>query len=232
MSTLKSGVVRVTLNINLPGALVTDSRTNTRGEKVVNVYGPSELQGPLKIGVRSGRHQMTIKQTGYQDVTLDFDAPAGGTITKDVTLQKAEEGKQGGGPATPTGVPRPIPTGFYIGVAATGALTVGATVVGIMALGKNKDFEAANNGRSILHAQDLHDQANTSDLVNDVLVGGAVVAAGVSAFLFFGRPTVGRWPRNAARCKWCPSSQARAPASSFPATGSRGRSTRGLRKAC
>jgi len=189
LSTLKSGVVRVTLNINVPGALVTDSRTNTRGEKVVNLYGPSELQGPLKIGVRAGHHLLVVRQAGYQDVTLEFDAPAGGTITKDVTLQKGED--KGGGPATPTGPSRPVPTGFYIGVAATGALTVGATVVGIMALGKKKDFDAANNGRSVPLAQDLHDKTNQLNLINDVLVGGAVVAAGVSAFLYFGRPTVG-----------------------------------------
>jgi hypothetical protein len=193
LSTLKSGVVRVTLTIDIPGALVTDSRINTRGEKVVNQYGPSELQGPLKMGVRAGRHQMIVRQTGYQDTTLDFDAPAGGAINKMVSLKKAEEAKPGGGggPVTPTGPTRPIPTGVYIGVAATGALAIGATLVGIMAVGKKQDYDAANNGRSVPHAQDLHDQAVTLNLVNDILVGGAVVGAGVSALLFFTRPTVG-----------------------------------------
>jgi hypothetical protein len=192
LQTLKSGVVRVTLTIDIPGASVTDSRINTKGEKVVNLYGPSELQGPLKMGVRAGHHQVIVRQTGYQDTTLEFDAPAGGTISKMVSLKKSDEPKPGGGgPATPTGPSRPIPTGFYIGAAATGALTIGATVVGIMALGKKKDYDAANNGRSVPHAEELHDQAQTLNLVNDVLVGGALVGAGVSALLFFTRPTIG-----------------------------------------
>jgi hypothetical protein len=192
LSTLKSGVVRVTLNINVPGSLVSDSRTNVKGEKVVNQYGPSELQGPLKIGVRAGHHTLVVRQSGYEDVALDFDAPAGGSLSKDILLHKAEAPKPTTGPAAgPTGPSRPVPTGFYIGAAATGALVVGATVVGIMALNKNKDFDGINNGHAEQLAQQRHDQAQTLNLVNDVLVGGAVVAAGVTAFVFFSRPTMG-----------------------------------------
>jgi hypothetical protein len=191
LSTLKSGVVRVTLNINLPGSLVTDSRSNAKGEKVVNLYGPSELQGPLKIGVRAGHHQMVVRQTGYDDATVDFDAPSGGSVTKEILLKKAEETKPGGGPAVPTGPSRPIPTGFYIGAAVTGALTAGAVVTGIMALSKNNEFKTYNNGNSIPKATQLHEDAQTLNLVNDVLVGGAVVAGGISAYLLITRPTIG-----------------------------------------
>ena len=181
---MKSGVVRVTLNINIPGSLVTDSRTNTKGEKVVNQYGPSELQGPLKIGVRAGHHQLVVRQSGYDDATVDFDAPAGGTITKEILLHKGtEKSGAGGTPLVPSGPSRPLTTGFYIGAAATGALAVGATVVGIMAVGKNSDYEKANTGLEPHTAQSLRDQTNSLNLVNDILVGGAVVAAGVSAYL-------------------------------------------------
>jgi hypothetical protein len=193
LSTLKSGVVRVTLNINIPGSQVTDTRLNQRGEKVLNQYGPSELQGPLKIGVRAGHHQLIVRQSGYDDATLEFDAPAGGALSKDVLLKKTEVAKpgSGGGAAMPTGPSRPVPMGVIIGAAATGALAVGGTVVGIMAVSKNSDFKNANNGRSEQAATDLHDQTQKLNLINDVLVGGAIVAGGVSAFLFFTRPTVG-----------------------------------------
>ena len=116
LSTMKSGVVRVTLNINIPGSLVTDSRTNTKGEKVVNQYGPSDLQGPLKIGVRAGHHQLVVRQSGYDDATVDFDAPAGGTITKEFSCTRAPKSRALAGPRSFHPAPRvPSPPGSSSG---------------------------------------------------------------------------------------------------------------------
>ncbi len=105
-------------------------------------------------------------------------------------------------PATPaTGTPaastppagaseRPIPTGAYIGLAATGAFVVGAGITGVLALGKHSDFNKANDGSDPSKANDLKDSGKTLNLVSDIFTAGAVVAAGVTAYLYFSRPEV------------------------------------------
>ena len=74
-----------------------------------------------------------------------------------------------------------------MGLAATGAFAVGAGVTGVLALGKKSDFDEAN-GHDPAEAEDLRDQTKTLNLVTDVLIGAAVVGAGVTTFLYLKRP--------------------------------------------
>jgi hypothetical protein len=98
--------------------------------------------------------------------------------------------------SAPSGAPqadqgnRPVPAGVYIGLAATGAFAIGAGVVGALALGNKSDFDEANDGSDPANAEDLRDSGATLNLLTDVLIAGAVVSAGATAYFYFTRPTV------------------------------------------
>jgi len=199
LETMQAGVVSVTIETVPSGALVTDERMTVRGDRVVNVYGPAA--GPLRLGLRAGHHRIKISLAGYAEQNWEFDARSGTMESRTIQLQPAKvEGPVGpvapmAPGATPADSPastataRPIPTGVYIGLAATGALAIGATVTGIMASSKHGDFEDANDGSDPARAEDLRDSGKTLNVVTDVLFGGAIVAAGVTTVLYLTRPT-------------------------------------------
>jgi hypothetical protein len=196
LQTLKAGVVKFTLTVDTPGATLNDVRVPVRGERVINQYGP--INGSLSIGIRAGHHIMTVRLAGREDATWEFDVTAGASESKQISLQKTSSGA-----TTPTtmvgsaqtgkdtGVVqnRPVPSSVYIGLAATGALAIGGAITGAMALGKRSDFNAQNDGQHVASAKDLSDQGKTLNLVTDVLLGGAVVAAGITGIMYFSRPT-------------------------------------------
>jgi hypothetical protein len=193
LMTLKAGVVKLTLNIDPSGATVNDVRVPVRGERVINQYGP--VNGPLSIGVRAGHHIVTVRHAGLDDSVWEFDAAAGASETKKISLTKSSSGAPA--PTVPsttgndTGVTsrRPVPGGVYVGLAITGALAVGGAITGSMALGKRSDYNSKNDGLHTAEAQALKDKGGTLNLVTDVLFGGAVVAAGITGVLYFSRPT-------------------------------------------
>jgi hypothetical protein len=191
LSTLKTGLVQVTLKVTPPGATVTDTRTPTRGDRVSNVYDASG--GTLKVAIRAGHHQVAVRLSDYQETTWEFDAPPGATLNKEITLRKVTpDTVQVVTPPVVTHLPpsRPLPTGFWIGVATTGALTAGATVVGILALKNGADYKDANNGRHVDLATSLHDDTNKLNIASDVLIVGAALAAGFTVYEYLARPTV------------------------------------------
>jgi hypothetical protein len=202
LHTLKAGVVYINVASNPAGARFVDVRSPVRGEKVTNTYGPATK--PMRIGVRQGQHVITAKLEGYPDVVWEFESGATEVPLHTFELKKAPVAAEPVAVAapvkaeTPSVATRPVPTSVWIGVAATGALTVGAVVTGILATSKHSDFETKNDGTDPVAAQSVKDSGETLNLVNDVLVGGAVVAAGVTAVLYFTRPTVNE-ERRAAR---------------------------------
>jgi hypothetical protein len=193
LATLTAGLVNVTLNIDQPGASITDSRLPTRGDRITNLYGPF-ADKTAKIGMRAGHHTLIIKVAGYDDFTDEFDAHSGVAITTEIKLKKAGT-SPAGGPGrggTEPDVGREskpgLPTGFYVGAAATGVLGASAAVVGIMALKNKSDFTEQNNGFAVQNVEDLRDKGKTLNLVTDILLGGTVVAAGVTTFFLVTRP--------------------------------------------
>jgi hypothetical protein len=93
------------------------------------------------------------------------------------------------GAVTPVEAKRPVPASVFVGLAATGAFAVGATVTGMLALGKSNDYRDANDGHDVEAAKALSDQTKTLGIVTDVLIGAAVVSAGVTTYLFVSRPS-------------------------------------------
>ncbi len=197
---LSAGVVWVTLRSTPPGAQLTDERVPVAGAPVVNRY--PELTQDLRIGIRPGRHRMTVELAGYQTTTWTFDAQSGTTVEHTFELTKQEEAKAvvatPATPSTPGAAPasaeRPTPLGVYIGLAATGALAIGGGVTGMLALQKNKDYQDENESIASetekRDAEDLRKSGQTLNLVTDALFAGALVAGGVTAYLYFTRPEV------------------------------------------
>jgi hypothetical protein len=98
-----------------------------------------------------------------------------------------------GTPPPSPGAKRPVPVGVFVGIAVTGALAVGGGVVAVLASGKRTDYNTANANIQTQADQDsaasLKKSGQNLNLVADSLFAGAVVAAGVTAVLFFTRPT-------------------------------------------
>lgn len=195
LSTLKASVVRVTLMSVPPGAVVTDERIPVQGASITNRY--TLEQGQLELGIRTGHHRMVARLDGYEDAVWEFDASPGADQSHTFELQLPAATTPTPGPTTvdpmadagTQTMERPVPTSVYIGLAATGAFTVGATVTGIMALGKNGELDD-NNGKNQQAAQDAYDSTKTLNLVTDVLLAGAVVSAAVTTYLYLDRPAV------------------------------------------
>ncbi|HEY5372108.1 MAG TPA: hypothetical protein VIK01_00415 [Polyangiaceae bacterium] len=144
---------------------------------------------------------VTVTEGGKDTVTLLVKS-APGTVAPFSTPPAATPAAAAGTPAaTPVAAPvaapvgtgpttRPTPTGVYVGAAVTGALVVGAGVTGVLALGKHSDYNKANDGSDPSHADSLKSSGQTLNLVTDVFVAGAAVAAGVTAYFYFSRPEV------------------------------------------
>lgn len=194
LATLKSSAVTVTLRFVPSDAAVTDERTPVQGAPVRNRY--QSQGGALTLLVRPGHHVITAVTSGKPPLVFEFDAEPGTAQQHEFNFDQAPPaaGPQPPAPAptapppsTAAGVERPVPTGVWIGLTATGAFAVGAGVTGVLALGKKSDFEKVN-GHDPDQAKKLHDQTKTLNLVTDVLIGAAVVSAGVTTYLYLKRP--------------------------------------------
>jgi hypothetical protein len=200
LDTLKAGVAYLTITSDPPGAKIVDVRLPVRGERITNNYGP--ITTATRIGVRQGSHQITAKLDGYPDVTWELEAGATEVAPHAFTFKKADVAVVPVPVTTPTPIveerpkvaERPVPTGVYVGLAATGVFAAAAVVTGVLALGKHSDFDtqntALNNSQNPGQASSTKSSGETLNVVNDVCVGGAIVAAGVTAVLYLVRPTI------------------------------------------
>ncbi|MBI4703259.1 MAG: hypothetical protein HY744_19250 [Deltaproteobacteria bacterium] len=203
LQVLKTGVVPVELSVEPAGATVTDERIPTQGASIRNRYGPA--QGAIEIGLRAGNHRITVQREGYEPQSWELEAVAGERVEKAVRLKPAagaarpapERPAQRPGP-TPVPEPegeRPVPPGVIVGLVVTGALAVAGGVTGGLALGKQSEYSEYENDDSLspkerATAEDIADTGTTLNIVTDVLFGSALVAAGVTTYLFVTRPAV------------------------------------------
>lgn len=185
LATLKAGVVQLGIDVSLPGAVILDERVPVTGSTVRNQYTPTDKH--VDIGVRAGHHKLTAKLAGYEDAVWEVDTVSGVAQQHAFVLKKPSPISQGG--AATANTDRPTPTGVYIGLAATGVFAVGAGVTGALALGRKSKFDDANDGLHVAKAKDLHDGVKTFNLVTDVLIGAAVVSAGLTTYLYLSHPS-------------------------------------------
>lgn len=97
--TLRSGVVRITLNVSPPGAKIVDVRVAVRGEPVTNVYSPKGDQ--IVLGVRPGHHVLKAKIGDRESAVVEIDATPGTAFTRALVVAP---------PSAPLQVARPAPS--------------------------------------------------------------------------------------------------------------------------
>jgi hypothetical protein len=192
LQTLSVSVVRVsgTLEPVADNVILADVRIPSRGDRINNAYKPKD--GKFSLGLRPGHHIITLRAPGFEDSVWEFDAMAGTKETHDFKLKVAAKpvvapaAAVGPGQAPATTGPSMVP---WIVAGVGGAMLVGGTITGILALGKTNDIEKQCPNNSCARTFDLEgarSSARTMVTVTDVLlIGGAVVAgAGIGWALF------------------------------------------------
>jgi hypothetical protein len=184
LKTLKTGAVGLKLSTNEKGAMIEDVRVASKGDRIVNIYGP--VDGAIDVRLHPGHHIVTAKLDGFDPQTWEIDLAPGASQTHAFELKKPVIRIDNGGGAKP--VERPIPVGVYVGAAVTGAFIAGGVVMGIVASGKNSDYKNKNDGNHIDEATKLRDDGKKFNLIADICFGAAVIGAGVTTYLFVSRP--------------------------------------------
>jgi hypothetical protein len=194
------------VTVKLDGAKGTVTVTMD-GEKV-----PPALLG-LPLPVDPGSHTFQAAGTDLKSDPVTVSVAEGGSNAVTLTVKSAPgsvdpfavPGAAAAAAAAPAGVAptpaaapeanappaptsRPVQTGVYVGVAATGALAVAAGVTGVLTLSKHSDYTSKNDGSDPAGAKSIKDSGQTLGLLSDVFTAGAVVAAGITAYLYFSRP--------------------------------------------
>jgi hypothetical protein len=181
LQTLTVGVVRVTLTVNVPGAIVLDERVPVRGAHVTNTYGP--VNDKIEVGIRPGHHVITARLAGYEDATWVVEAYTGGKDQHAFTMKERIVASPG-----PEREASPSLAGPIL-VLSTGALMLGAgAVTGVIALNKTNDIADRCPNDVCPRSFDLDSErsrARTFVGVTDVLlIIGGVTALGGLYWLF------------------------------------------------
>jgi hypothetical protein len=183
--TLKVGVVKLDIKVVPKGATIIDQRIPTQGEPVTNVYGP--VDDTLKIGVRQGHHVIKARLEGRDDVTWEFDAAGGMSMSHAFELKPKISPIAAAPTVTTT---RPITTPVI--VLGVGTLGVGAAalVTGLFAIDNQNQYAKRNDGNEPQGAASLRSTGVTLNVVTDVMIGATVVGAIVTTALFLVRPSI------------------------------------------
>jgi hypothetical protein len=86
-------------------------------------------------------------------------------------------------------VDRPVPTGAYVTGVATAALVLSGSFFGALALKKHGDFTSLNDGEHVVEAESARSSGQTLNIVTDAFFAGALVTAGITAYLVLARGT-------------------------------------------
>jgi hypothetical protein len=151
------------------------------------VVGRTPLKEPVLVSI--GRRKITVQKGGVVSAARVVEV-AGGDLTA-VSLELAEP--KTAGPVTPpppvaqppTPVvtqPAPSRTGLWVSLGITGALTAGAVVTGVLALGAHSDAETKLGTLGVMSSdvEAAHSKTATLALVTDILGGTAIAMAAVT----------------------------------------------------
>ncbi|MBW2523101.1 MAG: PEGA domain-containing protein [Deltaproteobacteria bacterium] len=200
LQTLEAGVAPLQLQVQPAGATVLDERLEGDGTVATNRYGP--LEGPLRIGIRAGLHRIVVELEGHEPATWQVEAKPGEPLQRTIELAKKPavapppakpeppppQPKPKPAPFTP---PPPVPppanggpsTGFWVMLGVTGALGVGAGVVGGLALQRKSTYVDYQSGGSRVEAESIRDQGEALNITTDVLLGATAASAVVTVVL-------------------------------------------------
>ncbi|HEY6462632.1 MAG TPA: hypothetical protein VIY73_20830 [Polyangiaceae bacterium] len=187
--TLRTGVVRVTVSSDPPGAVILDVRTPIEGTDVRNLYGAANA--PMELGLRRGHHVISARLPGYVEQRWEFEA-SGTTLPPHVFTMVRFGSAQPAAPVPEVPRSRPIPTAAYVTGGVSLGLLVTATISGLAAVQKHNDFESLNDGFHVSQAQSVKSSGQTLDILTDVLLAGTILGAAATGYLVVTRPTVER----------------------------------------
>jgi hypothetical protein len=188
VATLKAGLVSVVVESRPEGAILLDTRIVSQGDPITNAYGA--LRGRTPLAVRRGHHVFKARFADGTESRWELDLAGG----ESHVFEGAGPAPRSASPVTdvPSGPApaRPIPKSVYASGIATVALGASALITGIRAVDSNSRFKSANDGSDPSKAEDLRSSGQALNVATDVLAVGAVLAAGITAYLYISRPAV------------------------------------------
>ncbi len=185
---LKDRVAEVSIKANVEGANVYVDDVPVCGARLVDpsCVGITPLRGP--VIVNPGTRKITATKRGYQNADAQLTVAGGDKNLVKLDLFDLKPRTEDTGPRT-----RAI-----VGWSATGALAIGAGVMGLLTVNKKSQYDDDRNKPQCenqqLNSNDCNrdtpatlnsDRKNTKTfaLVTDILTGAAVVAGSVSIYL-------------------------------------------------
>ncbi len=157
------------------------------------VVGKTPLAEPVLVSI--GRRKITLQKAGVVSAPRFVDLAGGDRSAVSIDLVEAAPGPVAvplavtpAGAAAPAVPPPASPprTGMWVSLGVTGALTVGAVITGVLALGAHGDAETKLGMLGVSKASDVeaaHSKTATLALVTDILGGTAIAMAGVTLAL-------------------------------------------------
>lgn len=213
LATLKATLVRVSITVNQSGATLVDERLDGV-TPVVNRYEP--LASSAVIGVRAGRHRMTVTLPGYEPAVWEFDGAPKTELSHAFNMEPASASGAGSSAAGAPSMAAPAGTevsppdragrgrgrvspAFIVGAVGTGALLVGAGISSGITLATTSKYEDANDGSNVSRADRLRDDVKQQRLITDVLWIAGLLAAGGTTYLYLNAPRADTRESRAAR---------------------------------
>ncbi len=149
-----------------------------------NVVGTSPLAEPLFLA--PGEYLLTITADGYKPTEQKLTIEAGSESEREFELESAAVIIDTPRPPPPPPdipmPPKPSKLPLYGAAGLTGAFFVGATVTGIIAVGKQGTFKDDGNDEDV--REDARQSGKSMALLTDGLVLGTLVAGGVTAYYY------------------------------------------------
>ena len=164
------------------------------GERI----GPTQWGLPMPTD--AGKHTVTATAPGRRQwqttVTVQDGASTTNVVVPDLESSTAEA-VPAAAPAAPAAQSTPpaperaanhLSTGVIAGGVVTGVFAVGTVITAVLYNGKLHDYNTAND-QLAANRSDLHSQTRTLGAANLALLGGTLVAAGVTVFLWTRTPS-------------------------------------------
>jgi hypothetical protein len=194
LATLETGVVRLTVSSDPPGARLLDERFPATGNPIHNSYGP--LDSSTVIGLRPGRHRITARLAGRKDVTWEVELSP--KEHQSHVFEFEDMARTEPSPASVSVSSEDAPRGNGLRIGSYVALGVGVVGVGAgtyFALSAKKHYDDGNElcpsfpceltseqARDRENFGDKGDTAKTLSLVS-FIAGGVALGTGVTLFV-------------------------------------------------
>jgi hypothetical protein len=181
---IKKNLASVVLDVKQDGAVILiDGREAARTPTVAPIW------------VEPGQHTYAVTAKGYTPVEGKMDLMPGKELRRKIVLEPmpvvvkgGESDPNAGGEgqltrSAPAASP-PSKTPLWIGLGVTGALAIGGSITGFAALSKHSKYR--DESLSDTQREDARRDGKQLAGITDVLLGGAVVSALVTAYYYYG----------------------------------------------